>query len=209
MECTSLRNCSRQLREKHSSSSVTANLHAVAGGEDHTLHSARELAQRRQRLRQGAGIEREAFAHIDRCGLVIHACDQQLHRLNVDPFSAAVRKDRNPTCAAQVSAEQPSAATVSSAVLRPRHPAFVRSTTMKRKNPQVANATPIFGCVNPARTQFDECPDAGRDHPECNEQKAGAHGTGNQIVQRAQAGGSRSNNPTAGRLLFSRRSWIR
>ncbi len=73
-----------------------------------------------QRGRQRLFAEGQAFAHLDGCGLVTHAGDQQLHFSNMLPSRA---------CAAQVSAEKPSTVTVMMAALRPRHPAVVRRNT--------------------------------------------------------------------------------
>ena len=64
--------------------------------------------------------ERQAFAHLDGCGLVADAGDQQLHGFNRNPSRA---------WATQVMAEKPSTVTVMMAAFLPRHPAVVRRNT--------------------------------------------------------------------------------
>ena len=66
-------------------------LHAVAGGEDHGFADALARFQVGQRRRQGVFAEGQAFAHLDGCGLVAHAGDQQLHGLKQDRAQPRMR----------------------------------------------------------------------------------------------------------------------
>ncbi len=95
-------------------------LHPVAGGKNHRFADAFAGLQILQRGRQRLFAKGKAFSHRNGCRLVTHAGDQQLHFINMLPSRA---------CAAQVSAEKPSTATVMMAALRPRHPALVRKKT--------------------------------------------------------------------------------
>ena len=74
-------------------------LHAIAGRKNHAFHHARPLAQTVERLRQRLLLESQLLAHLHRRGVMIQACDQQLHGISVG---------LSPACATQVSAPQPS-----------------------------------------------------------------------------------------------------
>ena len=98
-------------------------LDAVAGRKDQALEDAGAGAQIGQRGGERGVVEGQPLAHFDRRGLVVHARDQEYHRLS---------RLRRPVCAAQVRAEQPSSARTISAALRPLHPADTRIKTTSR-----------------------------------------------------------------------------
>src|SRR6185437_10439981 len=95
-------------------------LHAIACGENHGFGYALAGSQVGQSGRKRIFPERESLPHLNGCGFVTHAGDQELHCFNMAPRCA---------CAGQTSAESPSTASVIMAALRPRHPAVVRRNT--------------------------------------------------------------------------------
>ena len=98
-------------------------LDPVAGGQDHPFEQAGLLAQRIQRFRQLGFMKREPLAHLHRRGSMIQARDEEFHRS---------RSEFRPACATQVRAENATTLSVSSAALRPRHPADIRRKIMTR-----------------------------------------------------------------------------
>ena len=95
--------------------------HAIAGGENDGFRDSLASFQIRQRGRQRLRPEGQAFAHLNGCCFVTHACDVQLHDLN--------KRLPRRAWAAQVMRGKPHTVTVIMAALRPRHPATVRKKT--------------------------------------------------------------------------------
>ena len=98
-------------------------LHAIARGQNHPFQEARATTQIRERSRQAPLIESKPLTHLDRRGLVVQTCDDELHRR---------RSGLNPTCAAQVSAEKATTLSAMTAALRPRQPAVIRRKIITR-----------------------------------------------------------------------------
>ena len=113
-------------------------LHAIAGGQDHAFEQPRTLLQVSQRFGKQAFLEGQPLAHLHRRGAMIQSCDEQLH---------LSRAGRSPTCAAHVSAAQPSTASAMTAAFRPRQPAEVRRKIITRHSSQVNKENWTFGSL--------------------------------------------------------------
>ena len=93
-------------------------LDAVAGGQDQRLVGAAVGAQLGDGVGEGGLGHGEPLAHFDRRGVVAEACEEQHHYL--------ISSGRSPTCAAQVSPQNPTTTTARMAALRPRQPTATR-----------------------------------------------------------------------------------
>ena len=58
-------------------------LHPIAGGNDHAFLDAGISRQAFDRFRQARLRDGELLAHLDRCGLVVHADDDKVHERNL------------------------------------------------------------------------------------------------------------------------------
>ena len=160
--------------------------HAVAGGEDHGFGDALARLQIGQRGGQRLLAEGQALAHLDGCGLVTHAGDQQLHGLNSRLPSRA--------CAAQVMRGE--------AEHRDRHDGGLAAAPsgggaqedQRQVDAPGEERNGDLRLADPVGLQFDEGPGAAGDHGQRDEHEAERHGFGDQVVERAQrrAAGNRT-----------------
>jgi len=96
--------------------------HSIAGGENHALGKAGAALQFLESGSNGLFGVGDFFANLHGRALMIQACDGELHHF--------ASKERRPTWAAQVNAEQHITAMAIRAAFRPRQPALARKNTI-------------------------------------------------------------------------------
>ena len=112
-------------------------LHPVAGGNDHALLDAGIGRQGLHRFRQARLRNGELLAHFDRCGLVVHADDDEVHERNL-----CVRLK---LFAAHAPKAMMKANVARNAARRPRHPELQRVYSRSKYTAHMVNDNNIFG----------------------------------------------------------------